>query len=458
MNKKILKVGNRNKLYSYKEIYSYKNREILAPVNKSIEKGNNVVYCMCNGKNEKKSIKMHTRKSENNTYYSLATNSKSSLKHNPSCPKYNEAKSKKELILKGRVYNNLGMSIDLSIEKNKGTVDKNEKYTPVYGVGEMVLVAANNAYIDIKGKIGKENDVLSYLYRYYAKGETQSIDTYLNDLVVSPTLGLKLGQVIFNPKWIKCDTVEDKTSAIVRSYIQLNKRYSNNAGPILQYVLMKYVGYTVTDNDQVKIELYTRGKNTKENFNKKVFIHMNKFDFFKRFNMDKVEDEYNKAEYFVSALIYAEKGVLFAHDIAFIPVYAGYCIPVDTTNEIKLLSELLAFRDKLTIKKVAKMTELLEFGNIVPDLIVSVKGMKEPILIEFFDWILPEYYEVTLSKTLKYEQLSNEGKCKFLGFYNNLGWSSPPIDVILYPKFKTMQKLGLKVDASIAKILKTAKD
>ena len=463
MNEKILWMKKNNKYYSYLDIYSYRNKDILGPINNLISSGENVVHCMCNGKDFDKSVKMHTRKQDNGVYYNLANSKNLVNKHTNECPKINEDDLKKKLILKGRIYGDVDLETRLDLRESKkmylnkkhGSINTKDKYSVLYGLGELLLSVANNSYIDKNHKVGKEHDVLSLLFRYYENGDTQGINTYLNNTIVDKKDNLTLGDVIFNPKWIKCDDKSNKTYTLIRSFKELNKRVSGNDDLIKQYALLKYKRYTIVGDNLARVELQARGKSTKLNYDKKIYVYINKFDFFKTLNMYKVSEGDINADYYISALLYENEGEMYVDQLSFIPVYPGYCIPIDNLSEYEIISQLLVWRDKITIKKVAKMDSSFtdEFKGALPDLILNIKGNPKPVLVELFELIIPEYYLEMLSKTKIYEELSKEGKCEFIGFYRNIGWNTPPLSTLLYPTFKTMVGLSKKIEYSISRLI-----
>lgn len=460
MNEKKLWDKNKNKYYSYHDIYSYKNKDILSSPNSLISEGKNNIYCMCHGKNEDKAIKMHTRKLDNG-YYTLIDNKHINKDHALSCVKRNEDAMKKIIISKGRsCFENKQIQLDVRVEREilNSKKPKNLKiqdlYSDIYGLGEYILAHSSNEYTNIYGKLGTEKQVLSFLNGYYNPEVNQGINTFLNNFKVDSN-GITLGNILFNPKWIKCDEKEDKTWNVINSFREVNKRLGDSKNVVKQYLLLKYTKYHICENNLAKIELYVRGKNTKHNYDKKIYVYMDKFKFFKLFNMYKVEGDKVSPEYYVSALVYENDKKLFVDDIAFIPVYPNYCIPVDTTEQLNVLNELISMRNRLTIKRVAKIDNTFntEFNDTIPDFIVSIIGTNRIILIELFNYIFYEYYKETLDKTRSYSKIIKSDNYEFLGIYNNLSWGTPPLSIILSKEYKSISDIDNKVEKSIKKVI-----
>lgn len=465
MNEKQLFDKKKNKYYSYKDIYSYKNKLILSSINNLISDGENNIYCMCHGMNESKAVKMHTRKLDNG-YYTLMDNKKSDKSHAVDCVKRNEDFIKKIITSKGRsCFEDKQLQLDLKIKngqldtKSKKYIKNQELYSDVYGLGEYILAHSSNEYANIYSKMGTERQVQSFLYGYYTPGDNRGINDILNDLQVNSE-GVRLGDILFNPKWIKCDEKEDKTWNVIKSFREINKRLGEQDTIVKQYLLLKYIKYHKYDNNMLKIELYVKGKSTKQNYDKKVYVYMDKFKFFKLFNKYKIEDGELSAQYYVSALVYEKDKRLLVDDMAFIPVYPNYCVPIDDVEQLKVLNELISMRNRLIVKRIAKIDKSFnsELNNTIPDFIVNIIESNRIILIELFNYIYTEYYKETLDKTKVYSELAKLENYEFLGIYNNLNWGSPPLSVILSQDYKSISQLDIKVEKSINKILGAVKN
>lgn len=451
LNKKILFVKEKNKYYSYHEIYSYKNKDILSGLNEAMAYGKNNIYCVCNGKNSKdKWVKMHTR-ALGNGYYTLIDSKGCETKHKHTCPKADEESVKYMLANKGRIISQDELALNIYKRNKSISKESNYAYPGVFYLGEAILAMANNAYIDKYLNTGTQAQVLSYLYGYYDKGIDRIIDIDVCNLKL--TKDIKLKDIIFTPKWIKCDEQIDKTCDVVKNSKEINKRFKIKNTNINQYILAKYMGYTSNEDGTVDVELFLKCKKVKGDNKKKVSLTMNRFDFFNALNRYKLTDT-DDVEYFVSALIYEENNRVLVDEIAFIPVYSNYCIPIDNLDQVNILKELIKFRNRISVKRVAKIDRSFnnELEANIPDFIVDIKGSNRTILIESFDYVFTEYFKTTLLKTKKYTELIKKNdKYEFLGIYNNLNWKHPPLSIILDEKYKTMNNLYSKVKFKIEK-------
>ena len=146
--------------------------------------------------------------------------------------------------------------------------------------------------------------------------------------------------------------------------------------------------------------------------------------------------------------------------MAFIPVYPNYCVPIDDVEQLKVLNELISMRNRLIVKRIAKIDKSFnsELNNTIPDFIVNIIESNRIILIELFNYIYTEYYKETLDKTKVYSELAKLENYEFLGIYNNLNWGSPPLSVILSQDYKSISQLDIKVEKSINKILGAVKN
>lgn len=458
MNKKILLIKEKNRYYSYHDVYSYRNKEILQDLNKSMSYGKNNIYCMCNGKNSGSGVKMHTRALSTGNY-SLIDGKNNKINHKHDCPKLGEDNIKYYLANKGRIKTKEELNLKVLRKDDKEILSPGtfNMYSDVFYLGEAILSTANNDYINKYGSIGTQKQVLSYLYGYYDKGTVNGVRSELNDLQV--THKLKLKDIIFNPKWVKCDEYIDKTSSVIKNSLEINKRYGSDNYAVNQYILAKYNGYKLEQDGMVNIKLYIKCKKLEGNNDKEVVLNMNKFEFFKRLNEYKIDTK-DEVDYFVSAFIYEKDNKILVDDIAFIPVYPKYCITVDNMDQVKLLNELVKVRNRICIKRIAKIDRSFnkELKNNIPDFIIEIKDSDRVILVESFDYIFNEYYKETLLKTKIYCELIKRDKYEFFGVYNNIGWKVPPISIILDNNYKTMERLYTKVKFSIEKNIKTEND
>lgn len=452
MNKKILFSKEKNKYYSYHDIYTYRNKGILGSLNKNMEKGENNIHCKCKGLS-KEGIKMHTRKISGG-YYTLVDSANSN--HDLDCPKLQESFIKNMICSKMR--DKFLKDIDINVLSGDGGVIYS---ADLYFLGEAILSEANNMYIDRYNKTGTQNQVMSYLYGYYDNNIKRGIKSPYNSFRFSDNLlvenkisnTLTVGDIMFNPKWIKCDDIEDKTSSVIKNSREINKRYSEEYGNIDQYILAKYMSYSNSEGNLVKIKLYIRGKRKDVNNEKSIYLYMDKFKFFDILNKSK---PYNSIDLYVSALIYEDKGRLMVDKMAFIPVYPKYCISIDSTDQFNTVKDLLKIRDRIAIKRIGKIDKSYdkEFNGAIPDFVVNIIGTSRTVLIESFDYIFQEYYEEMNNKIGKYTQLIENNKdYEFLAICNNLGWSSPPLSIILNNEFKTMINIDKRVETSIQKLL-----
>lgn len=453
MYEKTILIPHTNKKYSYYELASSENQSVLEKLNKLKGTGENIAYCTCNGKNLNKAPKMLVKTINNGSQYILANYPKTH-KHNPNCPKF---QVEKDLVSKGRLSDISNIPAfysfkDDALHPNKFT-SETIKYNTLFLVGEFLLSRAHNDYTETYNRNGIAKTVLSELYEYYNSYCKGTIPSPFTDLNLNNESQLNLKDITFNPKWITCDDDQDKTYSAIKNFIITNKNLDIKNMYSREYILLKYDHHEDISDNLVKITLYCRGKNTKENYDKYICIYANKFLFYKKFNAARIKSEDNQdlTDYYISTLVHLDNKKLIVDDMSFIPTYPNYCIPVENKSEIEFLTDALNVRDRVLINKLAKLDRKydIKFGTNVPDYILKNKDNSQLLLIEIFDTCTSYYYKHMLSKTLNYEKLCRSSNYEFLGYYKNLGWKAPTIKSFAFGKFKTLDDLYSKVENKV---------
>lgn len=443
MDYNTLIIPSSNESISYYDLYNSNTQNKLRELNK----GQNIIYCTCNGTSSNNWVKMMTRRLNNDNY--ILANYPNSKKHHINCPRN---KHESEIAEKGRIYNLNSNYFPLNVitsGPNK-VIDNtcNKKFNNLFGIGEYLLTKAHNDYCKTYNKMVSSKVILSELFNYHHEYCNGNIKSPLDNLIVHTSdEEIHLQDIIFNPKWIPCNQEVDKTYSAVKHFRIINRKFNKPKSITKAYLLLKYIGYEEAQNNQVKLKLYTKGKNTKFNNDKFLYAYVDKDVFTSTLNKYLLGPESTVVDYYLSGLAFVKKQTLILDEFCLIPTYPNYCIPVDSLAQLEIVKELLQKRDKLLVFPICKLDNSFnkEFDGYIPDFIVENKITKQKVLIEVFDKHSPLYYQVMINKTLFYEKLCTNTEYEFLGYYSNLGWKFPPVHTLAFHNFKTLSNLSTKV-------------
>ncbi len=456
MYEKTIFIPKLNKKFSYQELASCEYQGVLKMLNSKKGTSDNIAYCTCNGNNLEKSPKLLSKKINESIF--ILANYPNTNKHNTSCPRY---RAEKELMSKGK--NNRSTLLEsltdilkysYSIEElnPKNYKVQDTKYSYLYLLGEYLLATSNNDFASIFKANRTGNRVLPELFEYYK--------SYCDGLRINPlnnfTVRINSNEIlfrdiIFNTKWIPLDENLDKTSTAIKSNIMINKKFSDSDIRLRQYILLKYVDYVEIGDNKVKVTLHAKSSKQEGIPDKIIYINLDKFLFFNKFNAVRIKNQDKKdiTEYYVSALVRTLNKELHADDIAFIPTYPNYLIPVENRYEFELIKDVLQYRDELILEKIPKIQNFNSRAQINPDFIITNIETNQKVISEVFTTCSTQYLKELIKTTKKYESFVSETEYEFLGYYKNLGWNKPSLKTLAYGDFKTLTGLHSKVSKSI---------
>lgn len=451
MKSKLITIPSTGESISYYDLADLDIQNRLKKLNTS---DNNVLYCSCNGTSKDHLVKMMTRGLNEDHNYILA-NYPNAMKHHTNCPKHT---FEFEIASKGRIFkvhdNYLPINVITSGPNKQLSNDPSSKYTNLFGLGEYILSKAHNDYCNTYNKTTTSGVIFSELFEYYHGYCNGEVKSPLHHFIVNNSDGdIYVNDIIFNPKWISCDKDIDKTSSAIKNFRIINKKLDKPKSITKEYILLKYIDFEDTPNNQVKIKLYTKGKNTKANFDKYIYAYMDKDLFLNTLDMYSINIGSKSTDKYMSALVYVKNHTLIIDEFAIIHTYPNYCIPINSFEDLEVLESILKMRNKLLIYPIAKLDSSYDktFNSNIPDYLVKNIETNSITLIEIFNKYSNLYYQTMYKKTSYYELLCSNQEYEFLGYYKNLGWKLPPMNALLFKKFKTLEDITKKVKFSLNK-------
>lgn len=406
-----------------KKIHKY-NREVKR--NKAIK-----IRCMCGSKY----ILMSIRCSDNGRKYYLATYPKKAQYHMENCennkPKVSKPKpskrkddtelqsddiilySKEDITKEKLVQLNSYSFFDNPINKDpqvtahydeQSKPEKKKKYSSLYTRGELLLSAAWHNCLIKYNRIPKEGNIFHYLY------------TNLEKHFVNPKTSFS--QIMFNAYEIR--SLKEKETHIddlaYRAYYIIHNRAAENKLPNCKmYVLLKLGAIEEIEENKLKFELI-------EPIRKSKFWVCAKKDYFEsKFKQYKIGDS-EEVEYFVSAEIFASDDKLTVHRMAFIPVFKGRALFMESTKEIIFTKMLLKYnvfflRPSQSDKKTAR-----KWNGKIPDFLILDPITKEmKAIAEVFGYYTDDYENAAKEKIAffnEYNELTGIDFMYWMAFKN----------------------------------------